>query len=229
MSLKIRRHKEWLNKRIRRPKDDYPMATLAYYGPNDRLATKVVAALFLEEGGELQEMERWIGEDDIDIRHDDFVLEELVDWLKSTSIQRVVTIDRILGCPHEEGFDYPEGEVCPVCPFWSNRDRFTGEIIGPPILPVPEVQSEGGEPSSAAEGATERELIYSPLCQVLEQDGVSLQVSIYGFEAGQWTLEVVYGNGTSIVWDELFERDEDALATVLDTLREEGLSVFLDE
>ena len=22
---------------------------------------------------------------------------------------------------------YPEGESCPMCPYWQNRDRFTGD------------------------------------------------------------------------------------------------------
>ncbi len=41
----------------------------------------------------------------------------------------MVIADRIMGCPHEEGKDNPEGEVCPKCPFWANIDRFTGETI----------------------------------------------------------------------------------------------------
>ena len=34
-----------------------------------------------------------------------------------------------LGCPHEEGVDYPEGQICPQCPFWAHRDRWTGEVM----------------------------------------------------------------------------------------------------
>jgi hypothetical protein len=30
----------------------------------------------------------------------------------------------IIGCPHEEGIDYPEKEDCPQCPFWKGRDRW---------------------------------------------------------------------------------------------------------
>lgn len=37
--------------------------------------------------------------------------------------------DSILGCPHEEGIDYPEGGSCPQCPFWSGRDRWILERI----------------------------------------------------------------------------------------------------
>jgi hypothetical protein len=32
----------------------------------------------------------------------------------------------MLGCPHEEGIDYPEGEACPECPYWAGRDRPIG-------------------------------------------------------------------------------------------------------
>ena len=41
----------------------------------------------------------------------------------------VVAADRIIGCPHEESVDYPEGEWCPECPFWIGRDRFTGKVL----------------------------------------------------------------------------------------------------
>jgi len=48
-------------------------------------------------------------------------------YLGAHGVRSVVMADRILGCPHEEGTDYPEGEVCPHCPFWANRDRWMGE------------------------------------------------------------------------------------------------------
>jgi hypothetical protein len=38
-------------------------------------------------------------------------------------------VDRIIGCPHEEGIDYPDGAECPECPFWKGRDRWTGELL----------------------------------------------------------------------------------------------------
>jgi hypothetical protein len=31
--------------------------------------------------------------------------------------------------PAEEGIDYPEGETCPLCPFWKGRDRWTAQRI----------------------------------------------------------------------------------------------------
>jgi hypothetical protein len=61
--------KFWLEKRSHR-KTGYPIGTIAYYGVDDKFASKVVA-----------------------------------------------------------GIDYPQNEKCPHCPFWANRDRWTGEII----------------------------------------------------------------------------------------------------
>ena len=26
-----------------------------------------------------------------------------------------------MGCPHEEGEDFPDGEDCPFCPFWAGK------------------------------------------------------------------------------------------------------------
>ena len=46
-----------------------------------------------------------------------------------------VTYDRIIGCPHEEGIDYPMGRACPRCPFWAGIDRFTHEPVTPPVPP----------------------------------------------------------------------------------------------
>ncbi|MGH9387747.1 MAG: DUF1186 domain-containing protein [Vicinamibacterales bacterium] len=44
--------------------------------------------------------------------------------------------ERIIGCPHEEGIDYPMGRSCPRCPFWADIDRFTHE---PVVVPVPTI------------------------------------------------------------------------------------------
>ena len=53
----------------------------------------------------------------------------IIGFIKENGARSVVMADRIMGCPHEEGVDYPEGSKCPKCPFWAIRDRFTGEKI----------------------------------------------------------------------------------------------------
>ncbi len=73
-------------------------------------------------------MKRWRSEG-IDIKLDRDVGLEVIDFIESNGVKSVVMADRIIGCPHEEGVDYPERQHCPECPFWAGRDRWTAEII----------------------------------------------------------------------------------------------------
>ena len=106
----------------------YPIATVAYYGPDDQHATKVAIGIVPFENSEPSLLERWYSET-TDIRSDLEINEKIIHFIKQNNAKSVVIADRIIGCPHEEGKDYPEGSVCPKCPFWANRDRFAGEII----------------------------------------------------------------------------------------------------
>ena len=121
---KSKRLKKLLNKGFR----GYPVATIAYYGPDDKTATKVAVGIVPNENAEPSILNRWFNED-IDIRKDRTTNEEIIAFIKENVAKSVVMADRIIGCPHEEGVDYPEGSKCPKCPFWANRDRFTGETI----------------------------------------------------------------------------------------------------
>jgi hypothetical protein len=82
------------------------------------------------EGGDADILKRWFSEEaDIDIRKNGEIGEEITDFIQSQDVKSVVMTDGLMGCPHEEVVDYPEGGSCPMCPYWQNRDRFTGEII----------------------------------------------------------------------------------------------------
>ncbi|MFQ5923717.1 MAG: hypothetical protein ACE5M4_12825 [Anaerolineales bacterium] len=125
--MKINRRSE-LGKKARRGFRGYPVATMAFYGPTDELATKVAVGIVLAEGAEPSEMQRWYSEEQ-DVRVDPEILEEMVAFVERYEARSVVMTDRIIGCPHEEGIDYPEGKPCPQCPFWAGRDRRTGEYV----------------------------------------------------------------------------------------------------
>jgi hypothetical protein len=117
-----------LKKKAKRGFQGYPVATITYYGPDDRQASKVAEGIILEEGGAVAFLERWSNEMQ-DVRLDPEANEEIVRFISKHGAKSVVMPDRILGCPHEEGKDYPAGEKCPKCSYWAIRDRFTGEII----------------------------------------------------------------------------------------------------
>ncbi len=107
----------------------YPAATLAFYGPDDQLATKATAVVVLSEDSERPAASQEWYTVDTDIRLDAQTRQQIMEFLQSEGVQRVVMADRIIGCPHSAGVDYPQGEECPFCPYWANRDRWTGELV----------------------------------------------------------------------------------------------------
>ncbi|MGH9204397.1 MAG: hypothetical protein ACRD2A_24475 [Vicinamibacterales bacterium] len=117
-----------LEKKAKKGFRGYPIGSLAFYGPDDRMATKMVAAIVQGERDEdIVEMRKWFASDH-DVRNDETFAQEVWTFFATHGVRSIVMPDRIIGCPHEEGIDY-EGPVCPQCPFWANRDRWTGEII----------------------------------------------------------------------------------------------------
>ncbi len=127
MARQLTNLKKRLAKKSKRGFRGYPVGTLSCYGPDDRRASKLVAAIVEQEGGEATEMRKWYSEHD-DVRDTVEILEESVAFFDRFSVRSVVLLDKIIGCPHEEDIDY-QGSVCPECPFWANRDRWTGEMI----------------------------------------------------------------------------------------------------
>lgn len=74
---------------------------------------------------------------------------------------------------------------------------------------------------------TEPNLIISSASQRIVEDGVPFKVDIYKLEGGHgWSLEVVTEDGTSIVWDDLFEDDRAAFQEAVTTIRNEGAVAF---
>lgn len=127
MSLKADRNKKKLANKNRKGFRGYPVATIAYYGPNDKMATKVTVGIIGYDGAEADPLRSWLS--DTEVRNDPAITEEILLYLEEQSIVSVVAVDRIIGCPHQEGIDYPDGESCPECTFWKGRDRWTGDSL----------------------------------------------------------------------------------------------------
>jgi len=124
--VKIKRPKSPLQKKASRGFKGYPVATIAFYGPDDKCATKVAVGIVINED-EPKNMQRWFAEHDV--RKDPTINKEILEFIALHNVRSVVMTDRIIGCPHEEGTDYPDGEKCPRCPFWAHRDRWSGEVL----------------------------------------------------------------------------------------------------
>jgi hypothetical protein len=117
----------WSKQLSKKKQRGYPAATIAFYGPNDRMATKVVVGIVPTAESRVTTLEKWFS-DDLDIRVDPGVGAEVLGFIRRHGVRTVATPPGIFGCPHEEGVDYPAGEVCPACPYWANRDRYTHEL-----------------------------------------------------------------------------------------------------
>lgn len=95
----------------------YPIATVAYYGPDDRTATKIAVGI-VNQHNQVLALERWTGPD---VATNPGVQDEIKQFIEQHKAKKVVVTDGIIGCPHEEGIDFPEGEDCPFCPFWEGK------------------------------------------------------------------------------------------------------------
>ena len=104
-----------------------PVATVALYGPDDLLASKLVVGFSPNPDSGIVETQAWSSDDDV--RSDAAILEEALAFISERQVRSVVMTAGILGCPHEEGIDYPEGEHCELCTFWIGRER-NAALIG---------------------------------------------------------------------------------------------------
>ena len=155
----------------------YPLATVSAYGPDNRRATKLVAGILRRAGQrDTNPMRSW-STDAGDVRNDPLIAVELADWLRSQGVKDTVSYDRIIGCPHEEGIDYPIGRTCPQCPFWAAIDRFTHEPIPAPVANMSpdevliELRRDRTTHPLDALGSADahRDALVQPLLEVLER------------------------------------------------------------
>ncbi len=121
------KNRKTLIKKSRKGVKDFPLAVIAFYGPDNKRASKVVCSIFKHDGAEPEPMRKWFTESDA--RMSEKILGEITSFIEEHKVKSVGMMDKIIGCPHEEVIDYPEGESCPECPYWKNRDRFTDEVI----------------------------------------------------------------------------------------------------
>lgn len=116
-----------INKKVRKGRKGYPIATIAFYGPTNKTASKLVCSIINNEGAEPEPLKKWFSENDL--RKSENILGKVLEFIETNNVKTVAMMNTIIGCPHEEGIDYPEGESCSVCEYWKGRDRFTHELL----------------------------------------------------------------------------------------------------
>jgi hypothetical protein len=117
-----------LQKKANRGFHGYPIGTVVFHGPDNRRASKVSVGIVADESDEVVQLERWFSTES-DVRSDPEIAHAIVEFLRLHGARSIVMVDRIMGCAHEEGIEYPVGQSCPMCPYWAGRDRFTHERI----------------------------------------------------------------------------------------------------
>jgi hypothetical protein len=95
----------------------YPIATVAHYGPDNKTVTKIAVGIIEAEDAE-PILERWVGPD---VTTNPEVAAQIAGFIAAHGVQQVAMTDGVLGCPHEEGIDFPNGQECPHCPFWRGK------------------------------------------------------------------------------------------------------------
>ncbi len=97
-----------LAKRARRRFRGYPIATVPFYGPTNEFASKVVASIVEGSDWGPTVLERWLGTGP-DVRHDEGIGAMVEKFIRDHGARSLVMSRGIIGCPHEEGVDYPRG------------------------------------------------------------------------------------------------------------------------
>jgi len=95
----------------------YPLGTIAFYGPDDKTTTKIAACVFQAPDSKGM-IKRWVASD---VTTSPKVQREIQEFLKKHGVKSVAMSEGNMGCPHEEGEDFPVGEDCPFCPFWKGK------------------------------------------------------------------------------------------------------------
>jgi hypothetical protein len=100
---------------MKRP--EYPIGTVALYGPDDRTTTKIAAGVITSATAE-PIVKRWVA---TDVTTNPKIQQEMREFFTEHGVKSVALSEGNMGCPHEEGEDFPVGEDCPFCPFWAGK------------------------------------------------------------------------------------------------------------
>ena len=106
------------------PAREYPFGTVAFYGPDDRITTKIVASVVVAP--DVPPVFRsWTV---VDFDTDSALQEQMEGFFRSYEVKSLTIGTGNVGCPHEAGKDFPLGSDCPFCPFWRGKQ---GPAAGP--------------------------------------------------------------------------------------------------
>ena len=98
-------------------KSSYPIGTLMYFGPDNATITKIVAVVIPAKGSS-PIAKSWSNPQ---VSSDPKVAAEIGQFYLENKVADVVMTDGVVGCPHDEGIDFPVGGHCSQCKYWENQ------------------------------------------------------------------------------------------------------------
>ncbi|WP_246730687.1 hypothetical protein [Rhizobium leguminosarum] len=84
--------RKWLEKKSKRGNRGYPMGTIAYYGPDNRRASKAAVSIIPALHADPADLRRWFAETG-DLRMDETVIAEIAAFLRENEVKSVVMVD----------------------------------------------------------------------------------------------------------------------------------------
>jgi hypothetical protein len=87
--------------------------------PGSLSTTKIAAGVILNDGAEAI-LKRWVA---TDVTTNPNIQQEMRDFFLQHGVKSVVMTEGNMGCPHEEGEDFPHGEDWPFCPYWKEKQE----------------------------------------------------------------------------------------------------------
>ena len=102
----------------KKPKLKHPVGTLAYYGPDNVTTTKIVAGVFSSADAAEPIIRRYVASDCL---LNDRIQRQVSEFFADHGVKTILNPAGKIGCPHEEGKDYPKEGDCPFCPYWKGK------------------------------------------------------------------------------------------------------------
>ncbi|NBC14246.1 MAG: hypothetical protein GVY09_13085, partial [Gammaproteobacteria bacterium] len=91
------KYKKALTKRVRKGQKGYPVATIAFYGPDNTRASKVVCSIIAHEDADPEPMRKWFT--DGEARTSEKILAEVLAFIEEHGAKSVAMAEGLPGCP----------------------------------------------------------------------------------------------------------------------------------
>ena len=98
----------------------YPLGVITCHGFDGWKTTKVTATVLSTPNDDVGKARSWMG---TNVLENPKTQREIGEFFAIHGAKSVSMSYGNVGCPHEEGLDYPAGEDCPFCPFWEGKQE----------------------------------------------------------------------------------------------------------